>query len=115
MWFLIKSIAGTLMLLFLAYTVFFIDLGGKTFAGHFADVWESPTLQQKVDMVRDGVRNELEDRLAEAAERHTRKMVRESLDGDGSADAGRRTPRGSEREEITEADRESLAKMIVAH
>lgn len=99
MWFLIKSIAGALLLLTLAYAVFFVDLGGRTFSGHVVDVWESPTIQEKVDLVRNGVRNELEDRLAAAAAQQTREVVRESL--------------GGGHEEITDADRESLAKMIV--
>lgn len=99
MWFLIKSIGGVLVLLVLAYAIFFVDLGGKTFAGHVADVWESPTIQEKVDLVRNGVRNELEDRLAAAAAQQTRQIVRESL--------------GGGHEEITDTDRESLARMIV--
>lgn len=94
---MLKSMASLVALAIAAYGVFFVDLGGKPFAEHLREVWTSPTVQSKVALVRDGVRNELEDRLAEAADRTTRKALRDPL-GAG--------------EDLDPADTEALEKVI---
>jgi len=90
------------MAVLLAYGVFFIDLGDKSLGGHFGDIWRSPAVQQKVGMATDGIRQNIEDRLAAAAERATRDVVREKLD------PNTKSPRG----EIAEVDRKALADLL---
>ena len=86
MWFLIKTFISMVAIGGCAYALFFIDVGGRTLAGHLSDVWASPTVQDKVALVKDGVRNELEEKLAAAAEETTRKAVRDQLGGSASRD-----------------------------
>ena len=81
MWFLMRSMLGLVALVTVGYFAFFVELGDRPLASHLTEVWQSDTVQSKVSLVRDGVRNELEDRLAAAAERETRDVVRERLGG----------------------------------
>jgi len=111
MWFLIKSSVSLVAVLAEAYVLFFVDLGGKPLAGHIADVWGSQTVQAKVALVKDGVRNELEDRLARVAEQEARKAVRREL-GPGTTPA-QQPPAGGE--DITPEDQQSLDDMLAAH
>ncbi len=101
MWSIVKGIIGLVVAGALVYGLFFVEVGGKSVAGHAADIWRSPAMQEKVDMVREEVRQEIEDRLAEAAEKATRDTVREKL--------------GPPRSEFDEKDRQALADVIQAH
>ena len=79
MWFLTKSAIAAVILVAAAYTVFLVDFGGESIASHVADIWGSEVVQHKVDLVRHGVREEIEDRLASAAEEATRERVKKTL------------------------------------
>jgi hypothetical protein len=48
----------------LAFVAFFVNVGGKPFASHVLDVWRSPVMQEKVELVRGEVKRGLEERLA---------------------------------------------------
>ena len=100
MWFLIKSAFGVAILAAASYTVFFVDMGHKPLAQHIADVWGSEVVQEKVTLVRDGVKQEIEDRLADAAERTTRKTAREAMGSD------------KQHHEFDEEDTEQLEALI---
>ncbi len=76
MWFLIKSSVGLVVLALAAYTVFFVDMAGKPLADHTRDIWVSEVVQEKVDLVRTGVAQELEDKVAQVAEQQARQLVR---------------------------------------
>jgi hypothetical protein len=103
MLFLIKSALSLVVVAILAYGVFFVDLAGKPLFSHVAEIWSSPAIQTKVALVRDGVRNELEDRLAEAAERETRAAVRRQLGASTGA-----------AEELDPGDRAALDDVIAS-
>lgn len=73
---LIRTVIGAAMLGVAAYGFFFIDLGGKSLAGHVSEIWDTPMVQKKVDELREGVRLEIEEKLAEAGEKTGRKLAR---------------------------------------
>jgi hypothetical protein len=98
MW-LFKSAFSLVLLLAIAYGLFFVDFAGQPLIGHLGDVWHSDTVQTKIDLVERGVRNELEDRLAAAAERTARDAVR---------DDGHSRPA----EEYAPEDREALERVL---
>jgi len=83
MWSMLKSMVALVVLGLAGWTVMFVDIGGQPLAGHFSDIWRSDTVQAKVDLMRDGVRQEIEDRLAAAAEQGTRDAVRQGLHSGG--------------------------------
>lgn len=95
MWFLMKSTLSVVLLGVVAYGVFLVDLGGKPLFDHLREVWGSEVVQQKVGLVREGVVDQLEDRLAAAAETSARKARREVAS-----------------EELDPKDREALEKVI---
>ena len=72
MWFLLRTGVGAVVLALAAYGLFFVEMGGKPLFDHVRDVWGSDVVQEKVALVRDGVRNELEDRLARVVEESAR-------------------------------------------
>ena len=75
MWLLLRTCFGVVVLSLCAYGLFFVDLGGKAIFDHVTDVWGSEVVQEKVALMRDGVRNELEDRLARVAEQQAREAL----------------------------------------
>ena len=86
MWSIFKGVIGLLVAGALAYLLFFVQLGDKTIAGHVGDVWRSPAMQEKVHLAREGVRRQIEDRLAEVAEKATRQAVRDTTGSHPGAD-----------------------------
>jgi hypothetical protein len=98
MWSLLKSLVGAVVLGILAYAFFFVDLGGQSLSGHFADIWRTPVVQGKVNKLTDGVKRNLEDRLAEAGERAGRQLAREVTNGD--------------HDQLSDEDRRSLDEII---
>lgn len=98
MWSLLKSLIGAVVLGILAYAFFFVDLGGQSLSGHFADIWRAPVVQGKVDELKDGVKKNLEERLADAGERAGRRLAREVTD--------------SHEDELSDEDRRSLDEII---
>jgi hypothetical protein len=99
MWSLIKTIVGAAFLGVVCYLVFFVDLGGRTLAGHAQDVWQAPVMRDKVERVREGMKRHLESRLAEAG-----------------AEVGRQTAQkltAAPDDELSTADRESLDRVLL--
>ncbi len=95
MWSMLKTIVGAVVLGILAYAAFFVDLGGKTFVTHAQEVWRAPVMREKVELVREGVKRHLEDKLAEAG-----------------AQAGRQTAGRLVGGEVSDADRRQLEAML---
>lgn len=56
MWTLLKMGVYAIVLAALAYTYFFVDVGGKTFAIHAQEIWQAPIVQQKVGQARNGIK-----------------------------------------------------------
>lgn len=102
MWFLIKSSIGLIVLALAAYTVFFVDMAGKPLANHTRDIWVSEVVQEKVDLVRDGVRQQIEDQVVEVAQETARAALYEN---------NQRHKRNEPRE-FTDEDRQSLDDVI---
>ena len=98
MWYLVKSIGGMLSVLAFFYMVFFMDLAGQTFISHLGDIWRSPVVEEKLSLIRHGVRSEIEVRLVDGAQQQQRKTVREALMGPTS--------------DIEEEDRRQLEELI---
>jgi hypothetical protein len=97
MWSLIKLVFGLVILAVSAYSVFLVDMGDSTMAGHFMEVWHAPVLQKKLEGAREGMKRELEERLAEAGEKAGRRAARDLT--------------GS-RDELTAKDREALEDVL---
>lgn len=94
MWRLLKAVVFFGVTAALAYAVFFVPLGGATVAQHAREVWGSRVVQEKVRLVRDGVQDELAQKLERAlAER-----------GEGR--------RAAPPSEISEADRRKLEELL---
>ncbi|MEZ4271867.1 MAG: hypothetical protein R3C68_10700 [Myxococcota bacterium] len=66
MWSLFKSMVGLVVVGALAYAAFFINVGDKPIAAHLSDVWHAPIIQEKIDLVRGEVKQEISERLAKA-------------------------------------------------
>ncbi|MEE8408253.1 MAG: hypothetical protein V3T05_01485 [Myxococcota bacterium] len=98
MWGLIRIIVGAAILGVAAYAFFFIDLGGKSFAGHVSEIWEAPVVQKKVDELREGVRQEIEEKMARAGEKTGRKLARVAT--------------GQGKNEFSDEDRRALDDLI---
>ncbi|OGQ77475.1 MAG: hypothetical protein A2289_25205 [Deltaproteobacteria bacterium RIFOXYA12_FULL_58_15] len=99
MWSLIKMMVGVVFFAAFVYGTFFIDIGQQTLAGHILDIWRAPVVQEKFTQARDGVKRQLEDRLAEVGERAGHRTTQ---DIKGSSD------------DLTDADRESLHEILRA-
>ena len=97
MWSLLKMMVSAALFAAFVYGAFFIDVGNQTMARHFLDIWRTPVVQAKIDQARDGVKRELEERLAEVGERAGRRAARDLT---GSSD------------ELTDADRDSLNEIL---
>jgi hypothetical protein len=91
-----KLLVGLVVMAFCAYGAFFVDIGDRTLAGHFLDIWRAPVVQKKVAGVRDGMKRELEERLAEAGGKAGRKLARELTPSD----------------ELTQQDRDALQDVL---
>ncbi|MFH1177204.1 MAG: hypothetical protein V1750_07335 [Acidobacteriota bacterium] len=98
MWSLIKLAIVAVFFSAVAYGLFFVDLAGKPLFGHLTEVWRSPVVQAKVELVRLHLRNHIEDRLAAVAESQTRRAVRETL--------------GPQPDQIDDRDRAKLNEII---
>jgi len=98
MWTLIKFLFGLVILSVCGYSVFFVDMGESTMAGHFMEVWHAPVLQKKIQTAREGMRREIEEHLAKAGESAGRRAARELT---GSND------------ELTAKDRQALEDVLV--
>jgi hypothetical protein len=99
MWYLVKTVIALFVLVTLGYCAFFVDLAGKPFSEHALDVWQSPVMQAKLDLLHRGVKNELEDKLSAAAKQQARKHA--GLP-DGETD-------------IADVDRKKLNEMLAKH
>ena len=66
----------------LTYATVFVDLGGKSLVMHLAEIWQAPLVQQKVAKLKDGVKVEIENRLAKATDA-AHKKAGERLVNDG--------------------------------
>ncbi len=100
MWSLVKTLFATAVLGVLAYALFFVPIADKTVAAHLVDVWRSPVVEEKRDILKDALKKELEARLAAQAE-----------------DAGRdlahgMTSRDLTRQELSDTDRQALTEML---
>ena len=89
----------------LSYAACRIDLGGQTLVSHLTDVWRAPVVQEKVDKLKDGVKDELEKKVAEANTKGA-KAVTEKL-----ATAKRATEARAQ-DTLTDEDRDALAKVL---
>ncbi len=98
MWGLIRTIVGAAILGVAVYAFFFIDLGGKSLGGHVSEIWETSVVQEKVDQLREGVRQELEEKLALAGEKTGRKLARVAT--------------GTNKNEFSDEDRRALDDLI---
>ncbi|HSI05146.1 MAG: hypothetical protein ACAI38_21795 [Myxococcota bacterium] len=88
------------VLVFGAYFVFYKDVGGKSLAGHVAEVFDSDMVQRKIAGIKDDMREDLEVRLAKAkADRAEKSGKVDNKKHDGY-------------DIINEADRESLSQLI---
>src|SRR4051812_48893660 len=94
---LLRLLVTTALLATAAYFVFWKDMGGKPLAGHLADVWGSDLVQRKVASIKDDVREDLEERLAQA-------KAEKAAKADGKKHEGY--------DIINDADRESLSELI---
>jgi hypothetical protein len=97
MWSLIKLGFGLVILAVSAYSMFFVDMGDRTMAGHFMEIWHAPVIQKKIEGAREGMKRELEERLAEAGEKAGRRAAHEIT---GPSD------------ELTAKDRRSLEDVL---
>ncbi|MFC1611006.1 hypothetical protein ACFL6C_08610 [Myxococcota bacterium] len=97
MWTILKTAVGALVFGAFAYCTFFVDLGGQTLAGHFVDIWRAPVVQEKIEQAREGVKKELEDRLADAGSRAGRKAAHTLTEPT---------------DELTETDRRELEEVL---
>ncbi len=93
MWSLVKGIFALVVLGVVAYVVFLVPLGGATLATHASDVWRSPVVQEKVGLMKDGVEQELQQRVSDARQAGT-------------------PPSARPIEEISEADRAALERLL---
>ena len=75
---------------------FFVELGGKNLASHIQDIWRSPVVQKKVDLVEHQVKQEIGKRLAQ------------------SAPSVSKPTGGQTHEEFSAEDREALRKLLEA-
>ena len=81
------------------YGTFFVDVGGRPLSTHAAEVWRSPIMQNKIQLVKKDVRNRIAQRLSAR-----------------TADKQKGTSRGPvgtrAYDELHQADRDSLNALI---
>ncbi|MBI5510212.1 MAG: hypothetical protein HY903_15760 [Deltaproteobacteria bacterium] len=82
------------------YMAFFVDLGGKSLVVHLQEVYATPEVQRKVTDIKDGVKEKLETKLAEAAEKR------------GKTSAVAKEKLGEAKDEISDADRAELTDVL---
>lgn len=97
MWWLVKTAFSFALFGALAYGFFFVDLQGKSFAGHLLDVWRSPTVQQKVGLVENNFTDEVTKKIKEQAAKQLQNSRGESV---------------SAVETISDADRQALLNIL---
>jgi hypothetical protein len=87
------------------YVLFFIDFGGQNLASHLGEIWRSPVVQRKVDVVEKSLEKKLADKLTQA-------RAQSATDAPGP---GQRTGRYDDH--ISEHDRKSLNDLVgqIAH
>jgi hypothetical protein len=108
MWSLIKSLLLVAIVGAVAYVVFFVPVGGATLADHGREVWRSSIVQQKVQKVRSGMRDELEERLGH------QETARGSTARPGTPRPGTARPQhASAADEIPDTDRKALDQLLV--
>lgn len=61
---LFRLLASAVLGMGLLYVLFVVDLQGKNVASHLLEVWRSEVVQQKFDLVKSQVTEEIEARLA---------------------------------------------------
>ncbi len=69
MWSLLKSAVSLVVFGVVAYALLGVDVGGRSIASHVIDIWRSPVMQEKVDLVRGEMKKEIEERLAASEQR----------------------------------------------
>lgn len=98
MGFIVRTIASTLLVGFVVYALFFIRLEERPLGSHLVDVWRSPVMQEKVDLVRRGVKDKLREELAKSAPAsHARLHA---------------SPGSTMHDDLSEADRRGLAELV---
>jgi len=84
-----------------AYGLFFVDLGGQNLFSHLTEVWRSPVVQRKVDVVGQSIEKRLVEKLVQSRKQ--------------SAAAGQTARAGND--EVSPSDRQSLDELVgkIAH
>ena len=59
-----KTAVSLVVLGFVAYVALGFEINGRPLGEHLLDVWRSPVMQEKVDLVRGEMKRELEEKLA---------------------------------------------------
>jgi len=98
MGFLLRTFLGTVLVGAAIYTLFFVTLDDRPVGSHLLDIWRSPVVQSKVDLVKRGVEDKLREELAKTAPKAHARL---------SADK-----RNGSQDELSDADRRSLAKLV---
>lgn len=73
--FLFKAVVMLLLLGAAAYGTFFVRMADKTLAQHAQEVWRAPVLQQKIGLLREGVRTKVDPSLRQAKERVSQEIA----------------------------------------
>jgi hypothetical protein len=98
MWFIIRTVIGTAVLVAVVYGTCFVPLGDKTMLSHLQDVWNTPVVQKKLENAKDGVQRAVEKKLAEASEKTVRKAMHEDV--------------AKHEEKYTDEDRDALNSLL---
>ena len=99
MFFAIKSFFALIFFALIGYGIFFVDMGGQTLASHISDVWKAPVVQEKVELVKEGVGKDIGEKIKQAQKELAKKAKQEVRD---------QLMQG----EISAEDRESLKKLL---
>ncbi|MBI3180237.1 MAG: hypothetical protein HYZ27_11275 [Deltaproteobacteria bacterium] len=100
MWSMVKTMVYAAVLGVMVYALFFIPVAGKTLAAHLVEVWRSPVVEEKRDILKDALKKELENRLAAQGERAGRQLAHGLTQEDLT------------HEELSDKDREALTEML---
>jgi hypothetical protein len=73
--FFVRGVIGVVTLAAVLYIGFVRDFGGQTLWSHCMEVWGSPVVQKKVELVKEGAKSQVQDELVKANE-----SVREHFD-----------------------------------